>query len=451
MAKKRRDTFRLGLAVIVIFSLFVGVLLFIGGGWKRDPRVPFVVRFRHTLTLPLLEEDAEIIGFGLVVGKVKELSEVEDVDPEKASAGPTLFLEIHGEINESVGLRQDCRIVAEGPPLGGRGYLRVVNRGASPERIDPGRPVYGGTSGFAAALDAISAELDEKNPDGILWYVKHQLDPDSAESVIAKLHRSLDDVNALTLAIALQTDARRKDAVIAKMNMVLDNLNLTTGYVRDQVTPGHEDMALAKIHEALDSLNSGLAEVAAMLQENRPHVTGAMRSIERTAATLDTGIAAPIAGELDKSNPQSILGRVHTSFERVIQSLEDLNLVTDKTKRLVVLNSERFSGLIENVKEASDHLKATSKDLRRNPWRLLYRPSLEETKELNIFDAAREFAEAAGRLDDSATQLRALLESREGAVPADDADLAKIRAHLQETFEKFQAAEKSLWQQLGTP
>ena len=449
MAKKH-DSFRLGLTVIITMALFVAVILFIGAGFKPERRVPFVVRFPHTLNLPLLEKDADVIGFGRVVGQITALREVEAPDSQRPSAGPMLYLEVEATINQSVGLRQDCRIVAEGPPLGGRGYIRVTDRGSVEERIDSSKPVYGSASGFAAALDLLSAELDEKNPDGLLNTVKSQLDPDHAASLIAKIHRSLDDVNAMTRAIALQTDANQKEALITKLGLVLDNLNLTTGYLRDQMNPEHEGVVLDKIQAALDSLNAGLAEAAAMLKDNRPHVTGAIQSVERTAATLDSGIATPIARELDKSNPESLLGMLHVSFGRVMTSLGDLNVITDSTKRVVVLNSDRFNRLIENVKETSDHLKATSKDLYRNPWRLLYRPSLEETKELNIFDAAREFSEASARLDDSAAQLKSLVESRQGSVATDDPELARIRAHLLETFEKFQAAEKSLWEQLGT-
>jgi hypothetical protein len=82
---------------------------------------------------------------------------------------------------------------------------------------------------------------------------------------------------------------------------------------------------------------------------------------------------------------------------------------------------------------------------------LLYRPSLKETKELNIFDAAREFAEAASSLDDAAAQLRALTEAREEKISADDPELIEIKARLQETFERYKVAEESLWRELTQP
>ncbi len=450
MAKKR-DGFRLGITVIVIFVLFFTVVIFIGSGWERERKVPFVVRFPHTLNLPLLEEGADVIGFGQVIGRVTHLRHVEAQPPGDKSAAPTLYLEVEGEVNASVGLRQDCRIVAEGPVLGGRGNLRVTHRGLSTALVDPATPVYGSASGFAAVVELLSAEIDDRNPQSLMSAVKLQLNADDVSSLVAKVHRSMDDLNALTRSLAAQMNAADKDALVTRMGGILDNLNLTTGYLREEVTPGKEGVVLAKVQGALDALNTGLAEAAAMLQENRPRLAHSLASVEHVAATVDTDIAGPIARELDAANPQGLLTQVHGSFEKLNQSLADLNVVTEKGRKIVVLNEERFNRLLANVKETSDHLKAAAKDLRRNPWRLLYRPGPEETKQADVLDAARAFSEAAGLLDDAAVQLQALSASREGGLAADDPELVQLRTQLLETFDKFHAAEQSLWQQLGTP
>ncbi len=450
MAKKR-DGFRLGISVIVIFTLFFAVIIYIGSGWDRERKVPFVARFPHTLNLPLIQKGAEVVGFGQVIGKVTDLRPVEATLPRDPSGRPTLCLEIEGVVNASAGLREDFRIVAEGPVLGGKGRFRVTHRGESSKPVDPAKPVYGGASGFGAALEALSAEIDEDNPQSLLAAIKLQLDPEEVSSLISKLHASMNDLNALTESVAAQMNTEDRDALIAKVGGVLDNLNLVTGHLREQVTPGKEDMVLAKVQQALDSVNSGLSQAVALLEENRPRVSNTLTSVEHLASTLDTGIAEPIARELDVANPQGLLSQAHGSLEKLERSLADLSVVTDTGRKLVVLNEPRFNRLLANAKEASDHLKSAAKDLRRNPWRLLHRPQPEEQKQLTILDAAREFSEAAGRLDDSAAQLRALLASEDGTIATDDPELVAIRAQLLETFDKFHAAEQSLWKQLGTP
>ncbi|MCK4660669.1 MAG: hypothetical protein KAV82_14200 [Phycisphaerae bacterium] len=450
MAKKR-DGFWLGITVIVIFVLFFSVVVFIGAGWDREPKVPFVARFPHTLNLPLLEEGAEVIGFGQVIGKAKKLHHVEAPPPGNPSAPPTLYLEVEAEVNASVGLRQDCRIVAEGPVLGGKGNFRITHRGVSPDLIDPAKPVYGSAGGFAAAMDLLSAEIDESNPRSLLSEIKLQLDRDDVSSLVSKIHRSMDDLNALTRSVAAQMNPAEKDALIAKVSLILDNLNQLTSHLRDQVTPGKEGVALARVQQALNFLNSGLAEAVGMLKENRPHVSNALASIEHMSSTVDTKIADPIARELESSNPQGLLAKVHGSFEKLNRSLVDLNVVTDKGRKIVVLNEGLVNRLLADLKETSVHLKSAAKDLRCNPWRLLYRPSPEAEAQLNILDSARAFSEAAGRLDDSVTQLQALLADQSGGITSDDPELVTLRKQLLETFDRFRTVEQALWKQLDTP
>ena len=218
-----------------------------------------------------------------------------------------------------------------------------------------------------------------------------------------------------------------------KLHVLLDNINATTAQLRTQVQPEADGTLLAKVHAALDSANTGLGEVAEILAQERVPVHETLQSVRRTADLLEHEIAAPIAAELNLANARSLLNQV----------------VTDRARTLVVLNEDQVNRLMTNLSETAAHLKSASKDLRRNPWRLFYRPSLEETRQLNIFDAAREFAEAASRLDDSTTQLAALMKSHDGAIPADDAQLAEIRQRLQQTFEDYVRAEEALWKQLN--
>lgn len=450
MAKKS-DSFRLGISVIVIFALFFAVVIYIGSGWDSERKVPFVAHFPHTLNLPLIQEGAEVMGFGQVIGSVTDLGPVDVTLPGDESGKTTLCLEIKGVVNKSAGLREDFRIVAEGPVLGGKGHFRVTHCGESANPVNPAKPVYGGAGGFGAALDMMSAEFDEQNPQSLLAAIKLQLDPEDVSSLMSKLHASMNDLNAMTNSIAVQMDPEGKDALIAKVGGILDNLNLITGHLRDQITPGKEEMVLAKVQQALDSINSGLSDAVTLLEENRPRISNTLMSMEHLASTVDGDIAVPIARELDASNPQGLLTQARESFEKLNHSLADINVISGKGRKLMVLNEERFNRLVVNAKEASDHLKSAAKDLRRNPWRLLYRPSPDETKQLAILDAAREFSEAAGRLDDSASQLRALAESRNEEVPADDPELVALRKELLDTFENFRQAEQSLWKQLGTP
>ena len=123
--------------------------------------------------------------------------------------------------------------------------------------------------------------------------------------------------------------------------------------------------------------------------------------------------------------------------------------MTADTKSVVTLNKERVGELVQNATMASAHLKQGIKELKIHPWKLLFKPSEAEQRELNLFNVAREFAEASYYLDDAAVRLKALLEAQEGLIPATDPDLIDIRSDLAASIDRFSAAEQALWRALS--
>ncbi len=78
---RKRDTFKLGMTVIVMFVLLLGCLWFIGGsGLFGARRQTIVVRFASGATMPELAEGSIVTYFGQQVGVVVETEIVVDVD-----------------------------------------------------------------------------------------------------------------------------------------------------------------------------------------------------------------------------------------------------------------------------------------------------------------------------------------------------------------------------------
>ncbi len=457
---KRRNNFVLGLTVLVMLGLTIFVVVFIGASELRGkPTRWLTIRFSPTLTLPPLKSDSPILFAGRQVGRIEDLwlAPGEHVDERTGQKRTLMFLYVKAEVREDLDLRSDCVILPEGPILGGAGLLRIQDQGRNTEPLGPDAVVDGqGMGGFAAVTEQLSSigeslghELDAKYPDSIMAMVKKQLDATQAEGMVAKLLQTLSDVNAISANLRDQFDPKQEKVLLAKLHVTLDHINAITGELRNQMDPKARSALMGKLQLALDTINSSLGNVDGMLAENRPAIRKTLDNVQQTSETLKTGIAKNIAQELDAANPQSLMAKIHTSADRLGQSLEDLNRITASTGEVIALNKDTLDKILTNFKETSDHLKAATKDLRRNPWRLLYRPTLVETKELNIFDAARAFAEAATRLDDASARLKGLLESREGSVAADDPELRAIRVELQNTFEKFSEAESALWKTLN--
>jgi len=456
---KGRNTFALGLTVLVMLGLFIGVLVFIGVSdvWGEPVR-PITVRFASTLTLPPLKTGSQVLFAGQPAGRITTMwfKKADHADAKTGRTRQMVFLYVQAEVQERLDLRKDCVILPEGPILGGAGLLRIQDQGQSGDPLGPDDVIEGeGMGGFAAVTEQITElgglltnELDAKRKDSIMALIKLQLDATEEGSMMERLLKTMTNLSDISASIRNELDPKQEKVLLAKLHLTLDHINAITGELQTQMDPKARTALLGKLQLAMDAVNDSLENVNGMLSENRQTIQTTLANVKETSQTLNTGIAKAIADELDDANPQSLLAKIHGSLDRMGHSLEDLNRITASTSEVVTLNKDSLNKILTNFKETSDHMKAATKDLRRNPWRLLYRPSLAETKELNIFDAARSFAEAATRLDDATVRLKGLLESREGKIAADDPKLVEIRAELQETFEKFTQAEEALWQNL---
>ena len=131
-------------------------------------------------------------------------------------------------------------------------------------------------------------------------------------------------------------------------------------------------------------------------------------------------------------------------MDRLNESLENVKTASAAGRDLLVLNRPAIERAINNAKEMSGQLNEASMELRAAPWRLLYRPSSKQTREMTIFEAARTFAEAATYLDDAAARLEAaqVAAARSPAGGETDQQLQALRASRPPAFQPFQQADE---------
>lgn len=447
---EQRNAARLGAFLILVFVLFFGILLWLPSAATGGGKVPFQVRFPQGMPLPTLQDGGKVLVAGRPVGAITEcaLKELEVV-PGKADAGRALYLVVRGEIDRSVPLRSDCKVRAVGEVLGGAGSLSI-DAGDAAAPADLTAMLEGAApGGFGAYLESLGKELDGSNPRSLMGQIKGQLDPAQAASLMAKLHKSMDDLNAVSRSVAVQLDGAQKASMLAKLHATLDHVNVTTAALRDQFASGNPEVALGKVHAALDTLNRGLATTADMLGENRQPIRDTIGHVASTAAKIDTRVVENIAVQTDPRNHDGLVFKLHTAMDELNNSLTDVRIVAKTAREVVVLNRENLNRTLTNFKHTSDYLKAAAREVRARPWVLLREPTVSDLKEQAIYEAARNFSDAASRLDDAAAQLKALAELHNGNIPGDDQDLAAIRAQLNETFSRYKLAEDGLWKELN--
>ncbi|MGB2615217.1 MAG: MlaD family protein [Phycisphaerae bacterium] len=162
---------------------------------------------------------------------------------------------------------------------------------------------------------------------------------------------------------------------------------------------------------------------------------------KKATGAIQGAQASPFAAAADE------LGIGVEEKQNIKEILRDLRDVAADAKQLVALNKGEIAQTLQNFRETSEHLKATAKEVRRAPWRLLARPDKAEVESLNLYDAARAFASAATDLDALADTLQAMIEAKEKGVQLDPETLQAMLKRLEETFTRYEDAETALWQE----
>ncbi|MBL7132680.1 MAG: hypothetical protein ISS78_01150 [Phycisphaerae bacterium] len=144
----------------------------------------------------------------------------------------------------------------------------------------------------------------------------------------------------------------------------------------------------------------------------------------------------------DENNPIEISGLLQ-------RTMSNIEAMSEQIRDMVNVNQDNVNEIMDNFTQVSANLKSASKEIRRNPWRLLYKPKKGELHSQNIYDAARAFSEGAGELDQAVAKLGTLVKMHPEGLPADDPQMIRIRKRLDEVFNRFTEAEEALWKALG--
>lgn len=443
----RKQDFALGLTAIVFLVLFVGTVLFLAST-RRGATRTIVVHFRHEEGLaPLKPGSLVLLSGALEVGQVKSVEPLELGAGPGASAERRTVIAVEAEIEERIPLYGNCEITTDMPLVGGSGTMVIVNVG-TPDVPLPDEPLAGRPPQGMAAFTSLTRRLTAEG--GLVDRVDRMLDPDAEGSLLEKVKFILTDFNVMTAELRAQLSVAQQQTLLGKIHMILDDLNETTAAVRAQMQVDEDGALLAKVHVALDVVHQNLREVLATVTESRPLLRETLGHVAHATQVIDEEMIAALRAEFDPSRDTSLLGKLHVGLDRLNAALADMEDVTATGKRLLVLNRPQIEAVIANAREMSEELSAGSKELRLNPSRLIWGPGKPQEGKLDVFMAARDFAQAATFLDDAAARLQAVLElTPDGGQPeASEEEIRRIQESLRAAFARFERAEQFFWEQM---
>lgn len=449
MAKRRHSELAAGLFMLAAIIAGVGTLL-----WLGSTSILQGAKDRIYFWVPQSKGMLGITVGSAIKYNDAYLGRITSIQPQP-DKGRTLY---EGQLDcagQQIHSNAAARVSAD---LLGTAAIAMESYGtpqAPPAGADNPIPLAPGP--IQSALDDLAASAASVRQ--IAASLAQETDRDKAASLLAKVHTMADDLARISGAVAKEADLANQQGLLTGLKATLGNLQkgsenvlLVTDRVKAEADPARKESLLAELHTAMADINKASADVAGMIQKVRPDAEH---------------ISAQLRQYVDKDVGEILLG-LRKSNNELLGVMNDLRAVSGGARELLTANRPAIEDIIVSLKGMADNLDAAAQEIRRNPWRLLQKPTPEEVARQNVYDAARVFAEGAGDLRDALAQLQALQQSRAAATapagtqpgtrpagatqpgatqPADDETLKRIRQRIGAAFERLSKIEEMLWKQ----
>ena len=209
-----------------------------------------------------------------------------------------------------------------------------------------------------------------------------------------------------------------------------------------EISRENADSIVASVAAAVANLREITEEIKGLIQTNKTPFNETMVSVRNTAKNIEGDIpeiSAKLKVALDKAT-----GAIDTAQA----ALDNLKELTGAAKETILVNRETIDKIIRNMNEVGVNLKLASREIRRAPWKLLYKPGKNEQQLQAMVDSAGAFATGAESLDETTLRLRALLTSSGEQIPLESKRLQAIIGELEISFDRFKKAEEKFWEEI---
>ncbi|MGH9361592.1 MAG: MlaD family protein [Thermoanaerobaculia bacterium] len=198
--------------------------------------------------------------------------------------------------------------------------------------------------------------------------------------------------------------------------------------VRDLSKLAHEIQgAVGPLRRKIDE---ALGEALAILGENRDDLRAVVSNLAESAALA-----------------RRMLERVEPAADELRSALAALERAAASVGGTIEDNRPGIDAVVEGARASIANAANITSDIRRRPWRLLYRPSRGEAESLDLYDAAWAYNLGAADLERSLKELTAHLEKRRAGAGGEEA-LRTAYLKVEESLRRHLEAEEAFWKRL---
>lgn len=403
-----RNNLLAGVLVLACIALAVFITVLLAGTLEFLGTRPYRVRFSVIDGATGLEQGSRVLVGGQPVGAVESLSFVFD------NEGHAEFVDVDLRVGHGIRLHKGSIAYLVSPLLGGSGTINFRSTGEGAE-LSPTDLIDGRISPPTMLAQAGYGEDQKAQVQSIIRNVNDASDKinkfmDDARTIGADARAKWPDWSA-----RLDSILKNTDDTMAKGPGIAESIEKRVQTVREVI-----DLAREYLVENRQNVKDGIASFRSIGSEGEKFMARLNNELmDKAAAFLDDGRAAIQNADAAITNARGLLDEQTPNIRRVMA----------------------------NFRLASDQLAATLGEVRRSPWRLLYRPDKRELEYELLYDSARSYAAAVSDLRAASETLHVLATG-----PADSADAARageIVEQLDAALGKYKQAESEFLRQIS--
>ncbi len=409
MSGSRGSTNNILAGLFVVLSVLGGVAVVVmlaGVGERLTSHTEYVVHFTLADGADGLDIGSAVKIAGRDVGRVSEIElELQDTSERKAGVYATI------QLRSEHALYGRPRVALERPLLGSGATLNFSNVGMVEEGLAAeGTQFEGGPAAPGFLAQAGYGEEQKTQLQSIL---------SKAERIATNVEVATEDLRATIVPDVKTVVADVRERWPAWGDRV------------DSITANVDD-ATAKLSPGIDEVREVVSSARAWFDENRERLTAIVENTEAASGDLKESLA--------RLNDETV-DKLHTMLDSGTETTQSAQRAIERVDVLVAEQTPNLRKSLADARLAADQLKLTMGEVRRSPWKLLYRPDTKELEFELLYDAARQYAEAVSDLRAAGEALESA-GARAAVRGANAEELTPLVDLMKGSFEKYRAAEE---------
>lgn len=416
-SERNRDYLRAGIFVSVALALGIGTFVLLQKiAWT--PRASYVLHFAVENGVTGLNPGSEVRVGGLKRGRITAIN-------THLEKGALDRIEATFELDASLQLFANAKAVRVAPLLGNTAWVNFTTIG-SPHDADGD-----GTVGVTEGLLGPGASLNAIEAPGLLANIAGSK---SAEEIVTIISRAEEFSTVLE-----RVPKDYEDRIVPSLDAARDTIvQLKSDYMQWRTKV---DSALTSAEQAAKNLEQGsasattlIAEARDTLAENRPKIGSTLDNLE--AASKD-------AKEVVEAVRTQTIPQIASVLTRGETAVGDFSELLNRLDGEIAAKLPELRTFISDARTAASQLKLATIEVRRSPWRLLYRPTVDVLAHEQLYEATRSFAAASGDLRTAAEGLEELLRVRPDLLESGELR-GRLQSSLLDALSRYEETQRKL-------